>query len=55
MGALDATARSRLVPIACDQPRPASLATAWRLAVMLLAGLFCHTRPVFSGLDMYAS
>ena len=48
MGALDAPAAARLVPIACNEPRPASLATARGAAVVLLAG-FGHVRPVFSG------
>lgn len=54
MGALDAPAAARLVPIASDQPRPASLTPARSAAVMLFTGL-CHTRPIFSGLEMYAS
>ena len=51
MGALDASTASGLVPVASDKPRPASLATARILAVVLLAG-FGHIRPVFSGLEI---
>ena len=45
MGALDAPAAARLMPIASNEPRPASLATARRLAIVLFAGFWCHSSP----------